>query len=44
MEKVLTNRGLKRSPITSISFPSFTIAKSKGANFRRTRTKSSLED
>ncbi|GKV34317.1 hypothetical protein SLEP1_g42694 [Rubroshorea leprosula] len=43
MEKVLTNKGLRRSPIASISLLSFTIAKSRG-KIRRTRTKSNLED
>ncbi|GKV05154.1 hypothetical protein SLEP1_g17196 [Rubroshorea leprosula] len=42
MEKVLTNKGLRRSPTASISLPSFTIAKSTG-KLRRTRTKTSFK-
>ncbi|GKV02146.1 hypothetical protein SLEP1_g14615 [Rubroshorea leprosula] len=35
MEKVLTNKGLRKSPSASVSLLSFTIAKSKGDSSRK---------
>ncbi|GKV49770.1 hypothetical protein SLEP1_g56502 [Rubroshorea leprosula] len=43
MEKVLTNKGLRRFPIASISLLSFTIAKSRGASLERHEPRAALK-